>query len=448
MQLSNFTLINFLFSWGWSILYFIIAKILSYDWKLRSKDSLCILLFSLLFAVITQAVHSLNIPLAHTIINFFFLFFVFLYLYKIQAKSFQSSLTLAVFSLIIVLPIELVVSYTVMYFFPAFPIVREPFPFTIFFLSIYVLSILIAFLLTKTFGKSFANTMQNSRLQSILTLIVTFLFLSFQAILAIQEYIEAPITLLSWSSAFILSYVLATLVCFIFYTRTQKAQAVIREKEIEHRTLLYYMDECEHQQSAMHKFRHDQKNILSSLDLYIEEQDWGGLTQYYTSNIKPAFAIITQSEFALEGLAKIKVREIKSVLAAKLNMAQNLGLEVRFDVVNEINNIPTDSVSLVRMLGIILDNAIEELEELGAGTLSVACFKDKTSISFVVQNTCRPDILPLRQLKQAGFSTKGNGRGIGLENLSGLVNALPNVALQTSIEDGQFIQTIIIGGTA
>jgi len=448
MPLYNFTLTNLLISFASTVLYFLIAKILSRNRKPHGKEIVYIILLSLLFAVFVQLIRSRGIPFANTIINSLFLFIVFLYLYKIQAESFQVSLILTVFSFIIILIAEIVVLYIVEHIFPAFPDAYEPLPFVLYFLSLYVSAILVTFLLTRAFRGIFVRIMQNSRLLLTLTLVTALLFFSHQVIIAIHEYIDASITLFSWSSAFMLSYVVASLVCFVFYARFQESQSTLREKDIEHRTLLYYMTECEHQQSAMQKFRHDQKNILSSLDLYIEEGDWAGLTGYYTSNIKPAFAIITQSEFALEGLAKIKVREIKSVLAAKLNMAQNLGIEVRFDVMNEINNIPADSVSLVRMLGIVLDNAIEELEFLGAGTLSVACFKAKASINFVVQNTCRRDILPLRQLKQIGFSTKGKGRGVGLDNLSELADALPNVALLTSIENGQFIQTIIVGGTA
>ena len=444
MSPFNFTLTDLLLSWVSIIPWFIIAKILAHNGQLRRKEIVYAALASLVYSVFLQITNTIH-ALAY-ISNFLVMLYFFLYFYTIAVKPAIVAFISSFFSFVVVVFTEPIVLYSVAHFFPAFPAVQAPLPRAIFILSIYVLSIAAALLLVNGLRKFFASIAQAGRLQSTLALISAFLFLSFQIIVMIQQYLGHSVTLFSWDAVFIIGYTIATFICFFFYTRTLKANLKVQEKEIEHNTLLYYMDECEHQQSAMRKFRHDQKNILSSLDFYIAEQDLAGLTEYYTSSIKPAFAIITQSEFALEGLAKIKVREIKSVLAAKLNMAQNLGLEVRFDAVNEINNIPVDSVSLVRMLGIVLDNAIEELQELGAGTLSVACFKDKNSISFVVQNTCRSDIPPLRLVKQPGWSSKGKGRGIGLDNLSELVNALPNVALQTGIENGQFIQTIIIGG--
>ncbi|MCL2842826.1 MAG: GHKL domain-containing protein [Oscillospiraceae bacterium] len=448
MQLLNFTLAGWLFYWGWAILYFILAKILSHNWKLRGKECVCILLFSLLFTVAAQALRWLEVPLGGTILNFVFLFSIFFYLYSIQAESFQMSFTLAVFSLIVALPTERVVLYTIRHFVPAFPDVREFLPSAIFFLSIYTSSILITFLLTKTFWNSFVSITQNKRLQSTLTLIVAFLFFSFQTIVALQEYLGVPLTLLSWSSAFIFTYVMASLVSFLLYTRVQKVQSTLREKEIEHSALLYYMDESEHQQIAMRKFKHDYQNILISMDSFLEEDDLPGLKQYYATRIKIASEIITQSDFALEGLNKIKVREIKGILAAKLTMAQHLGLDAKFEAVEEIDHIPVNSVALVRILGIILDNAIEELESLGEGQLIVACYKDGTGVTFVVLNTCRSDMQPLHELEQVRFSTKGEDRGWGLHNLAELVAAHSDtLTLQTSIADGNFIQKLWIGGS-
>jgi len=87
------------------------------------------------------------------------------------------------------------------------------------------------------------------------------------------------------------------------------------------------------------------------------------------------------------------------------------------------------------------------LQSLGSGELIVGCFNIKDSVNFVVKNSCRADIPPLRQLQQSGFSTKGKERGLGLNNLSELVDSLPNLALMTEVENGYFTQTLMIGGT-
>jgi len=275
--------------------------------------------------------------------------------------------------------------------------------------------------------------------------IVAALILGSYLIIFSQQYHEGVvITLLSWSSVFVLVYTVATGICFVFYVKAVRTKQAAWEQELEHRALLRYIDESQKHQEAMRKFKHDQQNILLSLHSFIKEKDLDGLEQYYTSEVEPAFALITKNDFAMEALSKIKVREIKSILAAKLMLAQTQEIEVTFEADEEIDHIPADSVALVRMLGIILDNAIEAIEELGQGKLMVGCFKQGSMITFIVQNPCPPDIPALHQLVQPGFSSKGENRGLGLNNLSELVSTQTNVMLETTIEDGCFIQKLII----
>ena len=153
---------------------------------------------------------------------------------------------------------------------------------------------------------------------------------------------------------------------------------------------------------------------------------------------------MTKDSFTLEALGKVKVRELKAVLAAKLMAAQSMNINTYFEVPEEIDHIPANSFAIVRMIGIIMDNAIEALAELGSGTLMVGCFKDSAGITFIVQNNCRADIPKLHQLKEIGFSTKGSGRGLGLGILSELVASLPNATLSTCISNHNFVQKLII----
>jgi two-component system sensor histidine kinase AgrC len=50
----------------------------------------------------------------------------------------------------------------------------------------------------------------------------------------------------------------------------------------------------------------------------------------------------------------------------------------------------------------------------------------------------------LNQLGRKGFSTKGEGRGTGLYNMSQLITKNKNLSLQTEIKNGKFIQKLNI----
>jgi len=263
--------------------------------------------------------------------------------------------------------------------------------------------------------------------------------IAFDRISAIAADSMAPLIILLF---LVTAYILAT----IFYEKHLLAIAKAEQEKIEQKSLLLYTDELEKHQLAVRKFKHDFQNILLSLDAYIQDKDLAGLDDYFSSKIKVASAAITKDEFTLASLSKIKVREIKSILTAKLLLAQSANMDIRttVEVSEEINYIPLNSVALVRMLGILLDNAIEALVELGGGELRVSCLSWDAGITFVVQNTCSPQVPPPQQLWQMGFSTKGKGRGLGLFNLSELVDAHPNVTLGTTIGEHDFKQELLI----
>ena len=73
-----------------------------------------------------------------------------------------------------------------------------------------------------------------------------------------------------------------------------------------------------------------------------------------------------------------------------------------------------ETLSLPRMLGIILDNAIEEAAEIQYGELSVSLIQEELESLIIVENSCRVNIESLVTLKENGYSTKGAERGIGL----------------------------------
>jgi len=256
--------------------------------------------------------------------------------------------------------------------------------------------------------------------------------------------IPHPLTL--WEILIILAFTIAVFLCITLYLKSAKTKLATQQKDAAQKALHEYITHIEQRQTDIRKFKHDYNNILTAINGFIADQDLNGLKQYLTK-VRAASATATRNEFALEGLSKIKSPEIKGLLVQKIMEAQHKNIPTTFEAHEEIANIPVDSVALVRMLGIIMDNAIEELAALDAGYLAVACYKHNGATVFTVQNTCRENIPKPQELKQAGFSTKGSGRGIGLCNLDDLVAAhSTNLVLQTNITDRSFTQKLLIGG--
>ena len=458
MILPSFTFFNLFSTMVFVLSLFAILKILTLDWKLHFKEGVYFLAAALVTSVISVVNRDLSVVFSHTFGDFSMLLAMFLYFRKLKCYNVKKSVILtfiASYINITMLFLSMVIFY---YSFSNFDVRFNPdfipdmaggMPLleTLQVLSYFPFFVIPTFLLVKVTGRVRQLINENERLQTLFMIMGIVILASFHIIMTIFRYLEYANWLISENTLVFIFVAFALLLGFSVYVGYINARHERRQAENEQKSLLYYTEALERQQIAVQKFKHDYQNILLSMRGYIEEKDLAGLEAYYSSKVEAVSEIITKDQFALQSLYKIKVREIKSILTAKLMMAQNMDLDIQttFEANEDIDSIPIDSVVLVRMLGIILDNAIEALTELGGGTLFVGCYKWEAGITFIVQNTCPPDTPPLHALLQPGFSTKGEGRGLGLSNLSEFVNAHPSLTLGTSVQDGVFIQRLFIG---
>ena len=437
-----------------------VAKVLTLERRFFRVEVLYIVLASLVTSVMRIFVLQVYLPnlSVHVFDDVMFSTFVllympvvFLYFYKVkmypgkQAAILMSAMMSAVFAS------DLVIDKAFKLFFPGMRLHSAMTPWQypaqigLHFLLHNALAFAMTILLMKAALPSLWGTIKrSSRVQN------TVLYFALAILLAVSimqlwqystEYVlfEGGVP---WADVFVFFFIGLLLVLVFFHTKANEKKS--KEKEVEQ--LRLYTEELERHQSAMRKFKHDYQNILLSMREFIQNEDWAELKQYYASKVEAASGIITEDSFAFNGLEKIKVPEIKSLIAAKLMMAQNMDIDIHttFEANEDIDYIAVDSVVLVRMLGIILDNAAEALAELKSGELYVGCLKWEAGITFIVRNTCRPDTPPLQQIWKPGFTTKGEGRGLGLANLSELVDSHKNITLKTSIKDGAFSQELLI----
>lgn len=214
------------------------------------------------------------------------------------------------------------------------------------------------------------------------------------------------------------------------------------QKEIE--DYYKYTLQIEKINNKMRKFRHDYINILSTMSEYLREDDLEGLKTYYHEKISPLKNNFEMNTIKLNGIDKLKIREIKGLLTTKILQAQENNIEVSVEVADEIDAINMDFIDLSRVLGIIMDNAIEASLDIENPMIQIAFIQTDDAVLIIIMNKA-PDNLPkLHTLFQEGYSTKGSGRGLGLSTLKEIKDNTPNVLLDTTIENHYFIQKLEI----
>ena len=223
---------------------------------------------------------------------------------------------------------------------------------------------------------------------------------------------------------------------------------VDRLKEAEHQALQQYIKDIERQSREIQQFKHDYKNILLSLDSYIYQGDLQRLKEFFEDKIKNTSESLLCMD-TIQGehyLRNIQIDEIKSILLIKMQEMVYKNIQVEFEAIDCIEEIAIDTIMMVRILGILLDNAIEEVIALENKKISIGVIKNEEDVIFVVTNTCREGLKCTKEVEKKGFSLKGEGRGIGLYNLAGFVAKHDNLFTETKIENNYFVQIITIEG--
>jgi len=280
---------------------------------------------------------------------------------------------------------------------------------TIFFFSI----ILIVFLIHHIFLSTIPNSLNSSSmLYNALTLFIFFIF-----------------------SVIILYYKFRSLL------NKYKANEYLQLKD--------YTNMIENTYSDLRSFRHDYLNILSTLETYIEKQDMDGLKNFYYNDLLPGSNIIINKDISLSLLSHVKISPLKSLVSSKINNAHSQGIDVTIELIDDIDTINMSTIDICRITGILLDNAIESSILCDNKFIHFAIIKTDTEIILNISNSCLSSTPPIHKLYEKNFSTKGENRGIGLNNIKDIINnRYKNVLFNTIIDNCIFKQELIINNKA
>ena len=114
------------------------------------------------------------------------------------------------------------------------------------------------------------------------------------------------------------------------------------------------------------------------------------------------------------------------------------------EIADRIPTLLMDSLTLCRILGILLDNAMEAATDSPEKELRISIVSTESAISFIISNSTLPLSVPVSSLLQRGYSSKKGHEGIGLSTVIGLLDSIPHVNLSTKCEDTVFSQTLEI----
>ena len=304
--------------------------------------------------------------------------------------------------------------------------------------------VIIAFVLHWKLRDKIDKRMFNSANLKIMLLTCGTALLLFQTSLSSE-----PITLLdienfslNESFLFILLFIFLGILAYINIVHTDR-QFKIEKERAEVQAFEKYTAELETSYDALRVVKHDYKNIMMSLKLHIDEKNMEALRAYYYQEFTELSNSLDTDDRIVDQLQRVKVKELKSILLYKLNLAVEMGLAVHLEVKFIVGNLPISKIRVCQIVGILLDNAIEASRESTEKILKVAIISVENKTTVMIENSWVLATIPMKKFFEKGFSTKGKDRGLGLATVDELVSRYEQLELVTEINDERFIQILV-----
>lgn len=217
----------------------------------------------------------------------------------------------------------------------------------------------------------------------------------------------------------------------------------IKKKEQENRDLNELIIELGSLYEEIRGFRHDFGGIIACLEPAIEKQNINEIKHIYQHVCLKMNQRLIKAEYTAFNLKQIEDIAFRNVLTQKMLQAKAQKIPFYLEVSNNIPIVEVPMLDTVRLLSILLDNALEGTEKALYPQITVAIIHDTTTTSVLIQNTRESVVIDKRKIWEKGYSTKGKNRGIGLSSLLDMIYKLGNVDIETIVEEESFTQKLI-----
>lgn len=217
----------------------------------------------------------------------------------------------------------------------------------------------------------------------------------------------------------------------------------MRLQENDLRQLAEYNLALENNMETIRNIKHDIKNLFLTMGGFVDKSGDAEMQAFYAQNIVPFARQELQKNDLYMKLSGIQDESMKSFLYFKImqGIDQDVDMDLQVQLNTANHRFCMGQIDLIRILGILLDNAIEEAK-LCNGTVVTSIKEDAREYVFSIRNSVR------RQTRQKGVipgtTDKGLGRGNGLLIVNRLIPKYKNVILNSFFTEEQFVQCLRI----
>ena len=192
-------------------------------------------------------------------------------------------------------------------------------------------------------------------------------------------------------------------------------------------------------------FRHDFTNFVQALNGYAQTNNIEGIKQMSKSLIKECKEV---NNMGILDPNVINNSAVYSIVTNKYYLAQEYGISIDVESMIDFMELNISTYELCRILGILLDNAIDAAKECDEKIINVRFVKDNrvNRKLIIIENSYNNVNIDLDKIYEKGYSTKTENpqqHGLGLWTVRKILSKSNNLNLFTS-KDKLFCQQLEI----
>ena len=278
------------------------------------------------------------------------------------------------------------------------------------------------------------------KINNIVIYIILFIFVVTLSFFLNSNYVSSN----SFNKALIntLFIILYSIIMFIFLFEKNKNIIYLKENKI----LLSNLNEYEKMLDYQRVNNHENKNQLLVIKSMIEKKD-KKLMEYINEIIKEKRE---DNEIVYNKAKRIPSGGLQGLIYQKMLLMQENNIEVNLDINNQVRKIDLENMSpkmnydICRIVGIIIDNAIEETTKFSKKDreIIISMYTDDMFI-IEVSNRIKDDV-DLSKIYDKGYTSKEKGHGYGLSLLKKIVDENEKIMNEVKIVNNIFTQVIKI----
>lgn len=317
--------------------------------------------------------------------------------------------------------------------FMVIPIYKFPLALLIYFIVFLVTYI---FRNNKLHLSQLENLDKKSKSLIIANLVFGLIYIVIEIFITMKYLNILPLTFTFANFAMLLLYFIITLYSISKIIKLKTATTQLESAEEYNKTLHILHDN-------VRGFKHDFDNIVTTIGGYINTDDMEGLKKYYVQLEQDCERV---NNLYILNPDSINNPGIYNLLTSKYHEATEKGIDVNIYFLLDLNDLHMKIYEFARILGILLDNAIEAAEKSKEKLINISFRKDERNNRnlILIENSYANKDVDTEEIFNKGFTEKENHTGIGLWEVRKILSKNNNINLFTSKTDDLFKQQLEI----